>query len=333
MTNKAGYVLKLNDTLGFIRFSKIALATAPVLGTESSEINDLMIDNENVYTSGTFNNTIDLNPDAAINNISSNGQYDMYFAKYDTAMVYIDHVHYGGSSVNSPSYEKSIGILKTNTAIFALSQIDNLIDDIDPGAGIQNVVPEGNVDGLLAKFGLNSPLPVTWKTFTANWQNDHTDLNWSTWSEQNCAFYEVEKSIDATSWIAIAQVKAKGNSAFENTYSASDKEVANGITYYRIKQTDRDGRYQYSATQTIYRENTLTFSLYPNPCTMTLHIQLPESSQTSLIEIYSIDGKKLISTETNETAHQIDIRPLSKGTYWLRVYNNQKISTQKFIKQ
>jgi hypothetical protein len=180
----------------------------------------------------------------------------------------------------------------------------------------------------------NVPLPIIYKSFTAQLQANHqVSLQWITLSEANASHFEIEKSVDAIHWTSINTMKAKGHSQSETHYDAIDNDVLNGQQYYRIKQFDFDGKYSYSNVEKIMKTPTTEISFYPNPCMTTLNILLSDNTQTTTIEIYSMEGKKIMSKKTDDLSHQLDIHSLTNGTYMLRVFNNEKIMATTFIKQ
>ncbi|MBK6330177.1 MAG: T9SS type A sorting domain-containing protein [Bacteroidetes bacterium] len=180
----------------------------------------------------------------------------------------------------------------------------------------------------------NVPLPIIYKSFTAQLQANHqVSLQWITLSEANASHFEIEKSVDAIHWTSINTMKAKGHSQSETHYEAIDNDVLNGQQYYRIKQFDLDGKYSYSNVEKIMKTPTTEISFYPNPCMTTLNILLSDNTQTTTIEIYSMEGKKIMSKKTDDLSHQLDIHSLTNGTYMLRVFNNEKIMATTFIKQ
>jgi hypothetical protein len=177
-------------------------------------------------------------------------------------------------------------------------------------------------------------LPLSWKSFTAQINDDNTtDLTWTTSSEINTELFEVEKSTDTKTWKVINQQNADGNSETEKTYRALDENVDFGNTYYRIKQIDIDNKYTYSIVQKVYRKNEEEISIYPNPCNMMLSISFKNNKENSKIEIYSLDGKKLISEISNQMNHTINVESLAKGTYMIRISNTEKTYTSKFVRQ
>jgi len=93
---------------------------------------------------------------------------------------------------------------------------------------------------------LNTPLPIELLDFTASCKNQKNLLNWSTTSETNNDYFTVEKSADALNWFVLSTKQGAGNSNSLTSYSEIDNEPYNGNNYYRLKQTDFDGKYSYS---------------------------------------------------------------------------------------
>jgi hypothetical protein len=90
------------------------------------------------------------------------------------------------------------------------------------------------------------PLPITLVSFEAEpYQNDIL-TNWKTSAEINNDYFTVERSQDGVTFIPIGRVEGAGNSDYELNYTYIDKEYENGINYYRLKQTDFDGKETYS---------------------------------------------------------------------------------------
>ena len=90
-------------------------------------------------------------------------------------------------------------------------------------------------------------LPITLGSFTARLnESGFVDINWTTFSEVNNDFFTIEKSQDGYSFQEHKQVKGAGNSKVPINYSETDKIPFKGISYYRLKQTDFDGKYAYS---------------------------------------------------------------------------------------
>lgn len=93
-----------------------------------------------------------------------------------------------------------------------------------------------------------TPLPVTLLFFKGeNKENKYSHLTWGTALEINNSGFVVEKSLNAMDFDSIGWVDGHGNSTTLNTYSFDDVNVLNGKTYYyRLKQVDYDGGFEYS---------------------------------------------------------------------------------------
>jgi hypothetical protein len=141
----------------------------------------------------------------------------------------------------------------------------------------------GNVYGFAAVTGLNNnlrftlgsldisstPLPVELLDFSGvlNNNNNKVELSWSTATEKNSDYFNVERSIDAQEFIKVGMQKAAGNSNKILKYSNIDENPINGISYYRLKQFDVDGSFHFSniISINVIKEKNVKFIVYPNP--------------------------------------------------------------------
>jgi hypothetical protein len=89
-------------------------------------------------------------------------------------------------------------------------------------------------------------LPVELIEFTAKKQGNTISLNWRTASEKNNATFTIERSADANKWETISEVMGQGSKAIPFNYCVIDATPLNGVSYYRLKQTDHTGLYSYS---------------------------------------------------------------------------------------
>lgn len=112
-----------------------------------------------------------------------------------------------------------------------------------------------------------SPLPIELLAFDATLQNNLVELTWSTATEKNNNFFTIEKTIDGKSFEIIRTVNGAGNSNEELHYTAVDEHPYPGISYYRLTQTDYDGRSSFSklVSITYYPKEGVRFIVYPNP--------------------------------------------------------------------
>lgn len=116
--------------------------------------------------------------------------------------------------------------------------------------------------------GATIPLPIELITFTAQLnERREVDLLWVTASEINNAYFTVERSQDLMHYETVSTQPGAGNSNQHHTYTDVDPHPYNGTSYYRLKQTDFDGSYAYSAPVSVNLQGDLFFdvTVFPNP--------------------------------------------------------------------
>ncbi len=186
-------------------------------------------------------------------------------------------------------------------------------------------------------------LPIGLTNFDATLiNNKQVELKWETASELNNNYFTVQKTTDGVSYEDVATVKGAGNSAQLLQYQITDMAPSEGLSYYRLKQTDYNRLSTYSDLRAIeINESEFKFIIFPNPNDGT-DINLKMNSLTKshgdiLIAIFDSQGKlffnqnKYIENEDNEV---VQIHPPSKlpaGVYLLTVTSNLKVHKSKFI--
>lgn len=93
-----------------------------------------------------------------------------------------------------------------------------------------------------------SPLPVKLSSYSIKRTNKGIQIDWTTVTERNSAYFELQKSLDGYSFETIAIIVGAGNSEKENNYQFIDNDIRSNMSYYRIKQVDFDGEFQYFQT-------------------------------------------------------------------------------------
>ncbi|MBL7891275.1 MAG: T9SS type A sorting domain-containing protein, partial [Bacteroidia bacterium] len=110
-------------------------------------------------------------------------------------------------------------------------------------------------------------LPIELISFSASPEGDKVKLEWVTATETNNAYFTIERTSDAKTFETVAVVKGAGNSSHENNYIAYDERPLKNLSYYRLKQTDFDGKYTYSKLVPVVfsTRSSSTFIIFPNP--------------------------------------------------------------------
>lgn len=170
-------------------------------------------------------------------------------------------------------------------------------------------------------------LPVDLISFDAQQAGKRVDITWATSQELNSAKFEVEKSLDNTTFQKISEVPAKGTSYNVVNYGpVQDFNVEFGKSYtYRLKMIDKDGSFNYSPTRTVVLQGEYgAISLgevLPNPSNNESKLTLNLSNTTNLtIEIYNMAGTKvmtLFNGNKNAGTYELIVpsRELPQGAY------------------
>ncbi|MBS1685052.1 MAG: T9SS type A sorting domain-containing protein [Bacteroidetes bacterium] len=172
-------------------------------------------------------------------------------------------------------------------------------------------------------------LPVKLISFDATKNNDHQVLlQWSTAAEINNDHFEVERSADAQQWIKIAEVKGAGNTNEMQQYALADHEPQTGTNYYRLKQVDYDGQYDYSEIQAveITAAAAATMTIYPNPVSAGKGLNIVLAGGADAIRYVRITdqrGSVVYGSEvSDEQSHRIQGLDLPAGIYTVNAISN-----------
>lgn len=105
------------------------------------------------------------------------------------------------------------------------------------------------------------------------------------------------------------------------------------VTYYRLKQLDKSGNYQYSFIISIHNKLNSTIEIYPNPATSTIKLMSP--TLISNLVIFDSFGKKVKEMNAGEIARStgIDISSLAAGQYFISVTSSNRKTVQSFLKR
>ena len=168
-----------------------------------------------------------------------------------------------------------------------------------------------------------SPLPIDLLSFNAVVKDRIIEIYWQTASEHNNDFFTIERSKDGYYFEPILYKDGAGNSNSLISYSDKDLEPLEGISYYRLKQTDFDGAFDYSDIRVVSNDGNEQFLIYPNPC-KSGKINFSKSSEIGNISVFSSEGKLLFSEYVFQS---IDI-VLLPGIYFVHVLNNEKVESR-----
>ncbi|TKT86535.1 T9SS type A sorting domain-containing protein [Dyadobacter frigoris] len=214
-----------------------------------------------------------------------------------------------------------------NTVSYSIGQV---FDQANKVSGISLI------EGVQQPSEISLPLPVTLIYFKAALTTENqVQLSWSTASETNNDFFTVERSANAKKFYGIKTVPGNGNKSQISNYQVIDAEPLAGISYYRLKQTDKDQTFAYSKIASI-KLNDLSnvVSTYPNPATDQIMIRLTKApSKNCGYQLFYMDGKLLQAGDIKENMTVVNISHLTPGMYLLKIKEtNYDVQTYKIVK-
>ncbi|MEI7594464.1 MAG: choice-of-anchor J domain-containing protein [Bacteroidota bacterium] len=188
----------------------------------------------------------------------------------------------------------------------------------------------------------DASLPVELVSFESECSNDFTVLNWSTASETNNNYFAVERSLDMLNYTELSKINGAGNYNGILNYSYTDFDIINQIKYYRIKQVDFDGGFEYFKPITSIcgiGSNSVVESVnsFVNADNVIQTDILVSSSKDYTINLYNKLGQIIISKKVfaNEGANsfKIESSTLASGIYLIEISCTEKSFTKKLFIQ
>jgi hypothetical protein len=177
------------------------------------------------------------------------------------------------------------------------------------------------------------PLPVELKSFTAQLRNGQVNLNWVTASERNNQGFEVQRSQDGREFSTVLFKKGNGTTSARSTYDAVDARPLAGLSYYRLKQIDNDGKFSYSPVVTVKNAGLTEASFYPNPTSGKLTVALPQATTAEGLRVRIADlTGRVLREQTLPVTGELDLTSLPAGTYVVTVGTGDQQVTRKVVK-
>lgn len=163
-------------------------------------------------------------------------------------------------------------------------------------------------------------LPVDLLTFSGKTIHTNTnELTWKTISEFNNDYFTLEKSTDGRTWEFLEKVNGADNSEELSEYRFVDKEPRNGNNYYRLSQTDFDGKTTFFNLVLLNNDNNnLTENAYPNPFTRTLFVKQAKSN-VRVFDVLGRDVSGQVDFSITEDNVRLDFGNMKSGVYFVQI--------------
>ncbi|RYE12278.1 MAG: T9SS type A sorting domain-containing protein, partial [Sphingobacteriales bacterium] len=155
-------------------------------------------------------------------------------------------------------------------------------------------------------------LPVRWLGFDVKQAKGEHQLQWSTTEEINHAYFEVEQSSNAKDFKTIGRISGAASQVGAMHHWNFNYPAGKGVYFYRIRQVDRDGRFQYSGTRKIGEVAAASITVYPNPVVNELRI----SGVAAGTKLQVLDGSgRIVSQHVLTSRSAINLAGLPAGRY------------------
>lgn len=185
--------------------------------------------------------------------------------------------------------------------------------------------------------GVSTSLPVEISSFVGYLKDNAMELKWIVASELNNDYYEIQRSRDGKSFETIGRVLGAGTSNRTLVYDYIDNAPLNGNNYYRLKQVDFDGSFEYSKIVVAYFDTPMGVNVYPtvanSTTTVSIDVALASAVQVSILNIHGKPIKSFIRP-LNRGYNKIivNVSDLTPGVYLVSIEQNKTQKNLKFIK-
>ncbi len=221
-----------------------------------------------------------------------------------------------------------VGTFDLTTDAFATSSnngsafYQELFANGQPGAG-------AGQQGIFYQPSTSAPLPVELSEFKATATPERTtNLDWTSATEQDLAYYGVEYSADGRQFSQFGQVEAKGTSSSTNDYSYVHLKPQAGLNYYRLRLVDRDGSFDYSPIRSVkFDDNRNDFSLVPTPTKGPLSLLSKNLDQYPAGLKYQLtdnSGKILLNDNILNEKTDFNLSAYAAGFYYLTIFSDRE---------
>lgn len=173
------------------------------------------------------------------------------------------------------------------------------------------------------------PVELTTINATANMPQEHVDVDWQTASEEQSAYFAIERqSKSSHQFEEIGRIKGAGNSAKTLAYKFIDEKPIYGISYYRLRMVDIDGKTNYSKMVSVSYKGGAKIKVFP---TYTEGYITIENGDKTIDEVFVWNVSGQLMLQSKQT--QIDLSAFPRGLYLVQVKAGGETFVQKVTKR
>lgn len=246
----------------------------------------------------------------------------------------------GGLTFPTTLATATLNVLGTAAVILPIINTDKARIKIAPSTSTAlGNTPNVFFDISNVNFTIGTPMPVTLVSFNAAANGENSALlNWETSEEINNAGFDIEMSLDAKRFIKVGYVDGNGDSKSTHRYTYSIPDLAGGTYYFRLKQLDYDGKYQYSQIRALEMKTAEDIlAVYPNPTNGKLKFHpLLHKGQAFDVRIINQTGRTVVSLPESDKyskGYEMSMENLPPGLYNVILRGKNFTENLKFVKQ
>ena len=182
-------------------------------------------------------------------------------------------------------------------------------------------------------------LPVEIMSFTGVLNDKQVDLKWSTASENNNAYFTIERSTDGKNFVELIRVNGAGNSTQTLNYSTVDNSPLVGVSYYRLSQTDFNGNNtRFNIISINNTDDDGKFTARPNPTEGVVNITYScDAATIGTLKLYDGNGSLVLSKDitctSGQNTSQLDLSEITPGIYMITFGTGTKFYHTKLMKR
>jgi len=191
---------------------------------------------------------------------------------------------------------------------------------------VETLTSVGGNDGFLVKINPDGTLPVHIAKFDGYNLSGINYLHWTTLSETNNQYFDIERSVDGIGFSAIKRIAGAGNSSQKLQYQYADDKPLSGNNYYRLRQIDYNGDFSFSNVVLLKNQlSAQSISAYPNPGRGMVNIS---STEVKDVKVYNSTGNLVLESAVNA----FDITSQPNGVYLIKVNTGNQEQVIRFVK-
>jgi hypothetical protein len=253
---------------------------------------------------------------------------------YGAVLATNQFINNTANSIFSPSGMSCLSVSSSANLNNSVTTYSDLIACVLPGANVIFPTNWGSATVYNPCVSCSGALPIELISFEGSCNENKVYLKWATASETNNDYFTIERTADGVSFEILGIVDGAGNSYQTKYYTYTDAKLLKGISYYRLKQTDFNGKYKYSNIISVncINNNIGKINVYPNPITNELMIEIEGNSEPVNFEILNVSGQvvfkgNLVEKTTVQTSN------FAPGVYLIKFISDKTYELKKIIKE